>query len=81
MAVVELKKRYRNVVVQFPYRLYSMLLAVCTAIKLLVFVLVVIEVFRAEWIRYILCTVLYMEAVVFHIGGGAVQLHKLVILL
>ena len=47
----------------------------------LVFVLVEIEVFRAEWIRYILCTVLYMEAVVFHIGGGAVQLHKLVILL
>ena len=49
--------------------------------ELLVFVLVEIEVFRAEWIRYILWTVLYMEAVVFHIGGGAVQLHKLVILL
>ena len=47
----------------------------------IVFVLVVIEVFRAERIRYILRTVLYMEAVVFHIGGGAVQLHKLVILL
>ena len=26
-------------------------------------------------------TVLYMETVVFHIGDGAVQLHKLVILL
>ena len=47
----------------------------------IVFVLVVIEVFRAERIRYILRTVLYMEAVVFHIGGGAVQLHKLLILL
>ena len=32
----------------------------------IVFVLVVIEVFRAERIRYILRTVLYMEAVVFH---------------
>ena len=41
----------------------------------------IIEVFRAERIRYILRTVLYMEAVVFHIGSGAVLLHKLVILL
>ena len=47
----------------------------------IVFLLVIIEVFRAEWIRYILWTVLYMEAVVFYIGSGAVQLHKLIILL
>ena len=76
------KKRYRHFFVKFLYRLYFCALSWRAANPwLLVFVLVEIEVFRAEWFWYILWTVLYMEAVVFHIGGGAVQLHKLVILL
>lgn len=32
LAVKERKKRYRNIVVQFLYRLYSTLLAVCVAV-------------------------------------------------